>query len=86
MAKINLKKLYFDRPTYDHIYVCIEVALCGDANGIRRSNLAKERDPSGSRVQYPNPAEPTLDHTCALNVRFLIQLYFRQLKVSCYLI
>ena len=39
------------------MYVCIEIALCGDAHGIGRSNWAKGRDPSGSWVQYPNPAE-----------------------------
>ena len=38
------------------MYVCIEVALRGDAHGIGRSNWAKGRDPSGSWVQYPNPA------------------------------
>ena len=41
------------------MYVCIEVALRGDAHVIRRSNWAKERDQSGSWVQYPNPAVPT---------------------------
>ena len=41
------------------MYVCIEVALRGDAHGIGRSNWAKGRDPSGSWVQYPNPAVPT---------------------------
>ena len=40
-------------------YVCIEVTLHGDAHGIGRSNWAKGRDPSGSWVQYPNPAVPT---------------------------
>ena len=41
------------------MYVCIEeVALRGDAHGIGRSNWAKGRDPSGSWVQYPNPAVP----------------------------
>ena len=39
--------------------VCTEVTLCGDAHGIGRSNWAKGRDPSGSWVQYPNPAVPT---------------------------
>ena len=42
------------------VYVCIEVALCGDAHGIGRSNWAKGRDPSGSWVQYPNPAVPLI--------------------------
>ena len=32
-----------------------------------------------------NTASLTLDHTYALNVRFLNQLYFRQLWVSCIL-
>ena len=41
------------------MYVCIEVALRGDAHGVGRSNWAKGRDPSGSWVQYPNPAVPT---------------------------
>ena len=40
-----------------NVYVCIEVAICGDAHGIGHSNWAKGRDPSGSWVQYPNPAE-----------------------------
>ena len=43
--------------TYD-MYVCIEVALRGDAHGIGRSNWAKGRDPSVSWVQYANPAVP----------------------------
>ena len=39
------------------MYVCsIEVALYGDAHGIGCSIWAKGRDPSGSWVQYPNPA------------------------------
>ena len=37
------------------MYVCIEIALRGDAHGIGRSNWAKGRDPLGSWVQYPNP-------------------------------
>ena len=41
------------------MYVCIEVALRGDAHGIGHSNWAKGRDPSGLWVQYPNPAGPT---------------------------
>ena len=41
------------------MYVCIEVALRGDAHGIGRSNWAKGRDPSVSWIQYPNPAVPT---------------------------
>ena len=41
------------------MYVCIEVALRGDAHGIGRSNWAKGRDPSGSWVQYPNPVVPS---------------------------
>ena len=45
--------------TKEGMYVCIEVALRGDAHGIGRSNWAKGRDPSGSWVQYPNPAVPT---------------------------
>ena len=59
------------------MYVCIEIALRGDAHGIGRSNWAKRRDPSGSWVQYPNPAVPsiptvslTLDHTIALVCAF----------------
>ena len=44
------------------MYVCIKVALRGDAHGIGRSNWAKGRDPSGSWVQYPNPAVPTAPH------------------------
>ena len=42
------------------MYVCIEVALRGDAHGIGRSNWAKGRDPSGSWVQYPNHAVPSI--------------------------
>ena len=41
------------------MYVCIEVALRGDAHGIGRSNWAKGRDPSVLWVQYPNPAVPS---------------------------
>ena len=41
-------------------YVCIEVTLRGDAHGIGYSNWAKGRDPSGSWVQYPNPAAPLI--------------------------
>ena len=43
---------------YDERYVCIEVALRGEAHGIGRSNWAKGRDPSGSWAQYPNPTVP----------------------------
>ena len=42
------------------MYVCIEVALRGDAHGVGRSNWAKGRDPSGSWVQYPKPAVPLI--------------------------
>ena len=42
------------------MYVCIEVALRGDAHGIRHSNWANGRDPSGSWVQYPKPAVPSI--------------------------
>ena len=45
-------------PTY--VYVCIEVALCGDAHWIGRSNWAKGREPSGAWVQYPNPTVPSI--------------------------
>ena len=41
---------------YVCMYVCIEVALRGDAHGVGHSNWAKGRDPLGSWVQYPNPA------------------------------
>ena len=44
------------------MYVCIEVALRGDAHGIGNSNWAKGRDPLGSWVQYPSPAG-TIDTT-----------------------
>ena len=63
------------------MFVCIEVALRGDAQGIGRSNLAKGRDPSGSWVQYPNPAVSliprhsrwaVLVHWCALSGPTLI--------------
>ena len=42
------------------MYACIEVALRGDAHGIERSNWTKGRDPSGTWVQYPNPAVPSI--------------------------
>ena len=45
-------------------------------------------DPDGSNVpppRYHQSASCTLDHTCALNVHFLNQLYSRQLRVSCIL-
>ena len=45
---------------YVCMYVCIEVALCGDAHGIGRYNWVKGRDPSGSWAQYPNPAVPSI--------------------------
>ena len=58
-------QLYYDRIAEENLveqegcmYVCIEVALRGDAHGIGRSNWAKGKDPSGSWVQYPNPAVP----------------------------
>ena len=60
----------------DREYVCIEVALRGDAHGIGHSNWPKGRDPSGLWVQYPNPAVPLarrhshwiiLTHSCALS-------------------
>ena len=74
------------RNLFCSLYVCIEVALRGDALGIGRSNWAKGRDPSGSWVQYPNPAVPThAGSYLRTNVRFLSQLYFRQLRVSCVL-
>ena len=41
------------------MYVCLEVAFCGDVHGIGCSNWAKGRDPLGLWVQYPNPAVPT---------------------------
>ena len=41
------------------MYVCIEVALRGDAHGIGSPNWAKGRDPSGSWIQYPIPAVPS---------------------------
>ena len=72
------------------MYVCIVVALCGDAHGIGHSNWAKGRDPSGSWVQYPNLRyhRNLVTHTGSYlrtNVRFLSQLYFRQLRMSCVL-
>ena len=72
------------------MYVCIEVALRGDAHGIRRSNWVKGRDPLGSWVQYPNPAVPSIPRhsrwiILVHFVRFLVQLYSRQLRVSCIL-
>ena len=45
---------------FELMYVCIEVALRGDAHGIGHSNWAKGRDPSGSWVQCPNPAVPSI--------------------------
>ena len=42
------------------MYVCIEVAFHGIDHGIERSNWDKGRDPSGSWVQYPNPAVPSI--------------------------
>ena len=50
------------------LYVCIEVALRGIAHGKGRSNWAKGRDPSGSWVQYPNPAVPTTPRHARWNV------------------
>ena len=56
------------------MYVCIEVALCGDVHGIGCSNWAKGRDPSGSWV----PSIPRhsrwviLAHWCACSGPTLI--------------
>ena len=58
-----------------------EVALRGDAHGIGRSNWAKGRDPSGSRVQYPNAA--TYLHTMCV---FRGNFYSWQLRAVCILI
>ena len=71
-------------------YVCIEVALCGLAHGIGCSNWAKGRDPSGSWAQCPNPAVPSAPRhsrwvILTHYVRFLSQLYSRQLRVPCIL-
>ena len=49
------------RAPTQQMYVCIEVTLRRDAHGIGRSNWAKGSDPSGSWVQYPNPAVPSTD-------------------------
>ena len=67
---------------YVCMYVCIEVALCGIVHWYGRSNWAKGRDPSGSWVQYPNPAVPAIPrhsrwiilvHSCALSDPTLLQ-------------
>ena len=49
-------------------YVCIEVALHGIAHGIGWSNWAEGKDPSGSWVEYPNPAVPLIP----LHARWII--------------
>ena len=73
------------------MYVCKEVVLRGIAHGRGRSNWAKERDPSGSWVQYPQPRghhwsrvmhADMLSHTI---VCFPYQLYSRRLRVTCIL-
>ena len=69
------------------MYVYIEVALCGDAHGFGRSNWAKDRDPTGSWVQYPNPAASSIPRhsrwvVLAHIVRFQAQLYSWQLRVT----
>ena len=51
---------------------------------------AKWSDPSGSWVQYPNPAVPSIPRHArwfilAHEVCFLYQLYSRQLRVTCFL-
>ena len=59
---------------FDAMYVCIEVALCGDAHGIGRSNWAWGRDLLVLWVQMSQPlgtidtASRTLVHTCAPSV------------------
>ena len=58
------------------MYVCIEVALRGDAHGIGRSNWAKGRDPTGLWVQYPNPAVPSAPRHSSWN----ILVHFRALS------
>ena len=45
------------------MYVCIEVALRGDAHGKGRSEWTKGKDPSGSWVQYH-----ALTHYCVCSV------------------
>ena len=79
-VEFNCERLNVPNPK--PMYVCIEVALCGDAHGVGRSNWAKGRDPSGLWVQYPNPAVPliphhsrwsVLTHYCAFSEPTLIQ-------------
>ena len=41
--------------------------------------------PISQPLSIINTASLELDHTCALNVRFLNQLYSRQLRVTCFL-
>ena len=68
------------------MYVCIEVALRGIAHCYGRSNWAK--GPIGIMGTISQPRSTidtmslTLDHTHAFNMRFLNQLYSRQLRVS----
>ena len=68
-------------------YVCIEVALGGNAHGIGRSNWAKGRDLTGLRVQYPNSAASSIPRhsrwvVLVHIVRFQAQLYSGQLRVT----
>ena len=69
----------------EFMYVCIEVALRGSAHGIGRptrpgpiKKVGPMSEPGGTIAT----ASRTLSHTHALNVRFLKQLYPRQLRVS----
>ena len=60
--------LFFYAARLYYLYVCIEVALRGDAHGIRRSNwlvgpISQPRGTNGT-------ASLTLDHTCALMCAF----------------
>ena len=66
-------------------YVCIEVAFRGNANRKGLPNWALGRDPSGSWVQCPNPAETigpaSLTLTCtSAQCRFPSQLFLWEAK------
>ena len=58
LEKLHLSSFYL-RPCM-YVYVCIEVAFRGVAHGKGRSNWAKGRDSSGSWVQCPNFAVPSI--------------------------
>ena len=68
---------------YVCMYVFIGVALCGITHGYGGPIMIV--GPMSRPRGTIDTTSHTLDHTCALNVHFLNQLYSGQLRVSCFL-